>query len=406
MNTNGFDVRGTSDVTVVIGFAEALAAPEVIWSLQSVGYNVIAFHRRGRRSAVSRLRNVRVAAITAPEEDARRAADELRDLVSQSDATAVMAVDDSSVWLTDTVSDSLGVPIVGATGDAAQLALDKRLQVERARAAGFLVPHSVQCNSIEDALPTVTCPCVAKPALAVRLSSGRLVKGPARACASVQELRAAFEELKPFGPLLVQERISGSGAGVFGLADENGVGCWSAHRRLRMMNPGGSGASACVSVSPNPETQAAAERLVRSVGWRGMFMVELLRDKAGREWFIELNGRPWGSMALARHAGFEYPAWAVQSSLGHSGYAPPMSGARQIVCRHLGRELLHLMFVLRGPRSAAESEFWPRRVETLRAVLRFHRADRWYNWNRNNVPFFFEDTLRTVGGALVRSNRH
>ena len=42
----------------------------------------------------------------------------------------------------------------------------------------------------------------------------------------------------------------------------------------------------------------------------------LLRDGEGTAWFMELNGRAWGSMALARRLGHEYPRWAVQAALG------------------------------------------------------------------------------------------
>ena len=42
-------------VVVTIGFAEALSAPEVTWSLVDAGFKVIAFSRRGRRGAL-RLR--------------------------------------------------------------------------------------------------------------------------------------------------------------------------------------------------------------------------------------------------------------------------------------------------------------------------------------------------------------
>ena len=46
-----------------------------------------------------------------------------------------------------------------------------------------------------------------------------------------------------------------------------------------------------------------------------MFMIELLRDRTGKVWFVELNGRPWGSMALSRRQGFEYPAWHVKLAI-------------------------------------------------------------------------------------------
>ena len=73
--------------------------------------------------------------------------------------------------------------------------------------------------------------------------------------------------------------LNGVGEGVFGLALGNRLVCWSGHRRVRMMNPAGSGSSACVSVKPEPKICEIAERFLKAIGWQGMFMIELLRDK-------------------------------------------------------------------------------------------------------------------------------
>jgi len=43
---------------VVIGFAEALAAPEVVWSLVDAGFDVAAFARRGKPAALAHSRHV------------------------------------------------------------------------------------------------------------------------------------------------------------------------------------------------------------------------------------------------------------------------------------------------------------------------------------------------------------
>ena len=55
-------------------------------------------------------------------------------------------------------------------------------------------------------------------------------------------------------------------------------------------------------------------------------MIELLRDRDGVAWFMELNGRTWGSLALARRLGLEYPAWAALDALGIA--APPSGDVR------------------------------------------------------------------------------
>ena len=99
-------------------------------------------------------------------------------------------------------------------------------------------------------------------------------------------------------------------------------------------------------------------------------MLEFLRDADGKPWFMELNGRAWGSMALARRRGFEYPAWTVQATLD-PGFEP---GCRrdppEIRCRNLGLELVHLMFVARGPQSGAPMA-WPRLGRAVRDVCTF-----------------------------------
>ena len=68
---------------------------------------------------------------------------------------------------------------------------------------------------------------------------------------------------------------------------------------------------------------------------------------------MELNGRAWGSMALARRRGFEYPAWNVQAALDPDFVPVEPTDPPEILARHLGMELAHLAFVARGPQSKA-----------------------------------------------------
>jgi predicted ATP-grasp superfamily ATP-dependent carboligase len=397
------DVR-TEGPVVIVGFADALAAAEVCWSLQHAGFSVVAFCREGDRPALRRLRDVRLVTVTAPESDASRAVADIVALARSTGAAAIMPLNDSAVWLLDAASGDLTAKVAGPIGEAARLALDKGRQLEAARAAGYRVPLTLT-DDTEGLLDVAPYPCVVKPALAIAHRDGRLVSGPVRKCADRTELQAALRELEGTGRLLIQEHVAGRGEGIFGLAADDGIGQWSGHRRVRMMNPAGSGSSACVSIPIEPEVRDPAQRLLEGAGWRGLFMVELLRDPSGHAWFMEINGRAWGSMALARRSGLEYPAWAVQDLLGLPR-TPGADGVVQpIVCRHLGRELVHLMFVLRGPRTAAGSELWPTRLQTLRALLRVGPRDRWYNWERGSTGFFLADAMQTVARAVVGAGR-
>jgi hypothetical protein len=134
-------------------------------------------------------------------------------------------------------------------------------------------------------------------------------------------------------------------------------------------------------------------------------MIELLRDPSGTLWFIELNGRPWGSMALSRRQGLEYPAWQARLVLGQEIVAKGESAcAPGLVCRHPGRELMHLLFVLRGPKSSALSN-WPTFWTALANVLQVRWGDTLYNWRREYMKVFIADFYYTLRNNLMKS-RH
>jgi predicted ATP-grasp superfamily ATP-dependent carboligase len=387
---------------IVVGFGEAVAAPEAVESLVRARFKVVAFVRRGSRCALRRHRGLELHEITPPEVDAFAATADIADLASRFGAIAVMPLDDPSLWLCDQVGGLAGIRVLGPTGDQARLALDKRLQIDLARTAGLAVPPT-EIYDQTVGLPDVSAfPVVLRPALALYEQDGKLARSGTRVCADADELRAAADDLGS-GPILVQPFLRGGGEGLFGLAVGGAVHHWSAHRRLRMVDPQGSGSSACISKTPEPGMTEPGGRMMADAGWRGLFMLEFLRDRAGTPWFMELNGRTWGSLALARRLGLEYPAWAALEALelGHPSALPRLEGDSPVVCRHLGREILHVAAVMRGPKSVALSD-WPSRWDTLRTVARIRRGDRWYNWSADNPAIFVEDTAQTLRAAWQR----
>jgi hypothetical protein len=386
--------------SVLAGFADALAAPEAAASLLGAGHRVVAFSRRGESVALQRLRGIELVEVTAPEDDFQACVAEVRALAWGYDAT--MPLDDQAVLVCDRALDA-EAPLAGPRGARRELALDKRLQLDAAAAAGFDVPEWYELAPGEDAPPAaLELPLMLKPALAAEVSAGRLQRRAPRLVASA----AAFAELKSsWGaqtPAIAQRWVDGEGCGVFGLADGRAIHHLSAHRRVRMMNPAGSGSSACESM-PVPESLIAPiERMLVAAGWQGMFMVELL--KTGDGWrFVELNGRPWGSLSLARGLGYEYPAWALARLLDERAELPQMPPFGELHCRHLGRELVHLLFVLRGRRDFAGA--WPGRLQTLAALLRGDGPTRWYNLAPGMRGVFLQDTWQTLFGQTLGKRR-
>lgn len=386
--------------SVLVGFADALAAPEAAASLLAAGHRVVGFSRRGESVALRRLRGVEILEVTAPEDDFQACVREVGALASGHHAT--MPLDDQAVLVCDR---ALGteVPVAGPRGAQRELALDKRLQLSAAAAAGLEVPDWSELDPGDDAPPeAMTLPLMLKPALAAEVSGGKLQRHAPRLVASA----SAFAQLKrswgPQTPALAQRWVDGAGCGVFGLAEHGTIHHLSAHRRVRMMNPAGSGSSACASM-PVPEALIAPiERMLAATRWQGMFMVELLQTQEG--WcFVELNGRPWGSLALARGLGYEYPAWALARLFDERAELPQTPPFGELLCRHLGRELVHLLFVLRGRRDFAGA--WPGRLPTLAALLRGDGPTRWYNLSPGMRGVFLQDTWQTLFGQTLGKRR-
>ena len=384
---------------ILIGFADALAAIESAWCLVDEGFDVHAFARRGSRPALARSSSVSVISITAPEEDAQRSAAELAAAIRAISPAAILPLDDHAVWLCDRISPSISprpeqkekgqTVVAGPVGSMASLALDKRQQLLLAEAVGFDVPAST--NAVSEP-PPAKGPWMVKPALAVELRGHKLARPAGRVASTSSEVRDVAAAIG--GPAIAQPLITGTGEGVFGFAAADGVTALSAHRRIRMMNPRGSGSSACRSIPVADELVAPVLDFIAKSEWYGLFMIELLRDDRGRAWFMELNGRAWGSMALACSRGFAYPAWAVRAALD-DGYVPVgPTDAPHITARHLGREIVHLGAVM--ARGGAP------RLKTAREVLTLRRDERWYNWRSGQAAVFAADTWATVRGQLHR----
>lgn len=391
----------------MVGFAEALSAPEVVWSLVDAGHKVVAFSRKGRRPALRHSRHVVVHEITAPEKDHAAAIADLARLLAETQAGSadrhvLLPLDDTALWLSHQVAVA-GWTLATAPASCLSLALDKSRQVELARASGFNVPETFVATTPEAVLAGAKqFPLIVRPAAAVSVGAGKLSKGKNWICSDAGELRQAMAGWKGGEPLLVQPFLEGTGEGAFGIATSQGVVAWSGHRRLRMMNPHGSGSSACISQPVPPDIQRAIGEMIRVSGWRGLFMVELLRDTAGKCWFVEFNGRPWGSMALSRRQGFEYPAWTVQLAL-EPGFVPAAPAAsRTLVCRNLGRELMHALFVVKGRKSRAIRN-WPSVGQTFWQLCRLDRSTFFYNWRREDWKVFYNDCWGTIRDQIFKA---
>ena len=373
--------------TILVVFGESQAAPEVCYSLIDGGFDVMVACRKSKATPLRKSRLVVTRDVTSPEKDYQQTTREVLELARNSGAAAVLPLDDTALWLVNKARDQFGCPVATSPPHAVEVALDKRLQIDAAREAGFSIPKTSYPVSTEEVVQWNTFPCIIKGAFAARPEGNAIGRSRAHFCRDDVAIKEVQADIDLNDPVVLQEWKNGVGVGVFGFRTDSGVHAWSAHHRIRMMNPAGSGSSCCESELPSPETRKRVESMLESIGWRGLFMIELLRDAQCTEWFMELNGRAWGSMALARALGMEYPLWAVQDVLGELPVLPECAQETPRRARNLGRELVHLMFVLRG-RGRHKGMEWPTRLRTIRNLCGSREGDRWYNARRGDMKVF------------------
>lgn len=160
----------------------------------------------------------------------------------------------------------------------------------------------------------------------IKLLTGNSSKGvfyansPHEAQFTVEKLIADYGLEKDRYPQ-VEERVEGEGFGVSVLYWDGQLIAEFCHRRLRDKIATG-GTSTLREAAFHEGIQNAAKKLFDGVGWHGLAMCEFkVCPKTGEYWFIEVNPRMWGSIALAINCGVEFPylAWlCAQAGPSHA----------------------------------------------------------------------------------------
>jgi hypothetical protein len=385
----------------LVGFAEALPAPEVCFSLRTAGVRIVSFCRSNNSSKFARLNFVEYCLVTAPEVDFNRTVSDVENLIRRIRPELTIPCDDAALMVLCRASnrpdDSLSL-----TRAACDFAVNKWTQIEAASACGFSVMQTSLVTDESDVNHFPFRPAVLKPRDALDHCGSGLSKGRTFIIKD-DHLPDEAKEALHSRPYLIQEYRAGVGEGYFGIVHDGKIFTGFGHRRVRMMNPIGSGSSACISREPKPDESKAVEALVKRVGWQGPFMVELLCDDSGTKWFMEFNGRFWGSLALARRCGLDMPRLVLDLDRGNAVTVP--SRIDQGFARHLGRDIIHFLFVLRGAHPLLRRYTWSERLLTMKAVFAPHGLRSFYNYDPAQPFFFIKDAAITVLNAISGRRR-
>ncbi len=199
---------------------------------------------------------------------------------------------------------------------------DKRRLLEEASKLGIpvpaqeIVPNPMAAASME--FNGLYYPVVLKPSRSVGENAERRAKLSVSYASNESELRRKIGLLPAAAfPLLLQQRISGPGMGIFLLRWDGEYRAQFAHRRLCEKPPSGGVSVYRESIAMDEDLCELSRALLDRFVWRGVAMVEYKRDLVtGQAYLMEVNGRFWGSLQLAIEAGVDFPRLLAASALG------------------------------------------------------------------------------------------
>jgi predicted ATP-grasp superfamily ATP-dependent carboligase/protein-tyrosine-phosphatase len=185
--------------------------------------------------------------------------------------------------------------------------------LELAARCGLRVPQTVRVEDPSEAGRTTLpfpFPVVLKPI--VSHIAGRAERLRVRVAHSMDELAQRLPEMAAASPVLVQEFCPGTGLGLSVLARHGEVTAAFQHERVHEPPEGGAG-SYRRSARLSSDLLEPVQRFCREVAWDGPAMFEFKQHDGGQPVLMEVNGRFWGSLALAIHAGVDFPRLMYES---------------------------------------------------------------------------------------------
>jgi predicted ATP-grasp superfamily ATP-dependent carboligase len=276
---------------------------------------------------------------------------------------------------------SVNVPIPAA--EKIRLSQDKCAMAAKAQEAGIACPQTWIVNDLPQTralAERLSYPVVIKPRYSRFYKDRRWWKGGVEFATGPGELISKCEKIHGRIPNpLIQERIEGEGRGVFLLIWDGELKAAFSHRRLREKPPWGGVSVYSESVPLDAELVQKSLRLLQSLDWQGVAMVEYKFDRRdGRPKFMEVNGRFWGSLQLAIDAGMNFPLLLYRLAAGES-LPPTFDFKVGVRNRWLLGDLDHLLICLthsRGPGGLPMSH--GSRLGTLWHFLEFYKRDLHY----------------------------
>jgi predicted ATP-grasp superfamily ATP-dependent carboligase len=235
-----------------------------------------------------------------------------------------------------------------------EAAQDKNRLYARAEALAVACPKAISHGKPEN------FPVIIKPA--TREETNALTLAKAWQADDAESFRQLYPEavrlMRGAEHVVVQDLVPGDGRSQFSYAAvwDNGRPVASLVARRSRQYPIDFGfTSTCVETVNNPEIEAAAVRLLRSLDYHGLVEVEFKHDaRDGLDKVLDINARMWTWIGLGDAAGVDFPWIMWQVATGHK---PAFQRGRAgVQWRHFSRDAVAAVFeAVKGRRGLFEN---------------------------------------------------
>ena len=212
--------------------------------------------------------------------------------------------------------------------------LDKGQCLEQLKADDCAIPMTMSVRSRADVVSVtqnMVYPCVYKPAVKDYGQTFYRTHNMLKAieCSDAETLEAAlYQEVDAGFELVVQEKILFDSAydeiPFYLYADEDHQIRLATTAIKDSIRPFPFGTATVLRLDWEAELLPHAQKVVEALKWRGLLMIEFIRDKKDRRWkVVEINVRPWLFNDFFRQSGFDYLGYLVDDMRGELGSRPP-----------------------------------------------------------------------------------
>jgi|GEM_PF-306757 len=209
-------------------------------------------------------------------------------------------------------------------------ATNKVKMIETCAKIGINIPKTLILKDpidIEDIVKKVGVPFIMKTSTEIGIPPGPQNRYFVFKKKPTQELfLSAFKKLRDYGLVILQEWVTGVGIGAsFFFSRHHKIIAYFGHRRILERYPDG-GPSVIAESFLYPDAIISGAKLLKTLNWQGVAMVEFKLGHDSKLYFMELNPRFWGTLPLAIASGVDFPRLLVEhyDSVEEDNLRPPI----------------------------------------------------------------------------------